>query len=1310
MTWREFAEYVCAQILGAITGAGLLGSLIGGPVGGAILGSAVGFASKSEKFQKFVFGEMDDEGNTLHEGLISQKVQNYVKDNKKELIGSAGIGAVTGAITGAGLLGTLVGGPVAGAILGIGTSVLKKSNMFNEFLFGDEARGQVGIIQSVKNIFGKYKKASDDNKELNKKMIGMGALGAGAGAVTAAALGKLGIFGLAMAPGGPIGGAILGLGVSMLAQKENFHKWLFGEKDENGEMKSAGLITQFGNMIKTSIFMPMKDSITNYLEDAAITIHYDILNNIRFGIQPILDKTLGLAKSIGNKVSDMFSTMATNIKEFFAPIVDVVDNFVVKPVRKLVSGVTNIVYKSVKFAVTAPFRLIGGIGTFLKNRVTDAISAFKTAVVDNIITPVKKTVNDYIIDPIKKKVQGFFNKIFGGIRNVATNIAGAISYIGDKWYNVGKDPKKFKDHTGKKDPTYYEQKKAAKENRKVEEQNLAQRRRERQIRTKNSEIIRKATGGMYTEDTEENRQRARMNDKYKDYKFDRIEALDVKWKREKQERDSRSTAGLNENGILNANLSQLDPESQQVSLLSRILNVLKGKGDSQGYTHNDENQNPDDQNNNQQSGDNSNQSENNTQNNQQQDTTDQNNNQQSTDDAQNNTNAESKSDFRKEIEHRQAEIAAAGGLFKFWGNKYKNTKIHRFSKNVEDDLRNNIGWYGRLFNNQSNNQNQNNGGRGFAKGTDNAEPGLALVGEGGTAELVEFRGGEKVYPSTHPKTQAYMSTVANATGTMGMDEDHIIDADIKKLDTQSQQVQILLRILAILKGKPGTDDAKDIEKVIKEEERATLAEETTSEEKREEVESESSSDDESTNQPKEKTRSEKFQEDINGVADRIKEAGGLRAYTKNAIKGSLSRAWNRSALKHGIDTVTGVARGVGNVVKGTTTATLGLGKYLFNKGKETADNVVSGGKKAKGFLSGLLFGKKEESEEDSDGKSKKKKGLFSKITNGIGKLGKKFSAQDDLDENENTKVEDADNVENTNDNSNALALFQQKNEDRQAAIDEDRKARLAEAIDKGVTAEERQQQIKEEKEASVLNAIKDSTETQVTEQKGFTKLWSSIFSKKGLITGSLILAAPFLLKAIKKIKEGGLWNFITDGLKNIGSFLSEKVGPFIKEHIEPLLLTGLEKLGGVIGDTLSSILPDWANNLLGLGGSRDTINGFASALGYKTKSGRMQFGVLDEKGEWDNESGARLKLGTKVAVKGATVVPGLKSTLGKNVAKNGWVKGTAKTAKQALTKKGRKEISKNGSNALIKKGNQKFRDNISKLLHGNAANIADDAV
>lgn len=1245
---KSINERLPSSMVGAATGtfagAGLLGSLIGGPVGGAILGTAVGFASKSEKFQKFIFGEVDDEGNRVHEGIISQKVQDYVKDNKKELIGSGVVGAAVGSITGAGLLGTLVGGPVAGAVLGIGTSVLKKSHMFNEFLFGDEARGQKGLIQSVKDIFGKYKKSSDGQKDLNKKVLGMGALGAGAGAVTAAAIGKMGVMGLALGPAGPIGGALLGLGASMLAQKDNFHKWLFGEKDENGEMKSAGLITQFGNMIKTSIFMPMKDSITNYLEDAAITIHYDILDNIRFGIQPILDKTMGLAKSIGDKVTNIFNTMATNIKEFFTPIVDVVDNFVVKPVRKLVSGVTNIVYKSVKFAVTMPFKIIGGIGTFLKNRVTDTIAAFKTAVLDNIITPVKNTVNDYIIKPIKDKVTSFFRKIFGGIRNVATNIAGAISYIGDKWYNVGKDPKKFKDHTGEKDPTYYQQKRAAKENRKVEEQNLAQRRRERKIRTKNSEIIRKATGGMYTEDTEENRQRARMNDKYKDYKFDEIEALDVKWKREKQERDTRSTAGLSENGILNANLSQLDPESQQVSLLSRILNVIKGKGDSQGYNHDDENQNSNDQ----QTNNNHQDSQNNTNNTQteQQNSNDQNNN-----------SEEQKSDFRKEIEHRQAEINAAGGLFKFWENSYKNTNLHRFAENIESDLRNKISWYGNLFNRQN-----NSGGRGFAKGTNNATPGPALVGEGGNAELVEFLGGEKVYPSTHPKTQAYMSTVANATGTMGLNENNIVNSDIKKLDTQSQQVQILLRILAILKGKPSTIDAKDIKKIINSEHNN--------------LPSTSNTDKSTPDIPEhEKTRAEIFQEDIDNVVDRIKAAGGLRGYTRNAIRGSISRAWNRSLLKHSIDTATNVTRGIGNAVKGTATRTLGLGKYLLNRG-------ISAGRNAKNLISGI-FGNKE------------------------------FSAQDDLDENENTNIEDFDDKQ-----SNALALISERRDEQKAEIESDRKARMAEAIDKGLTAEERQAQIKEEKERSVLDVLKESSQAQVTEQKGFTKLWSSIFSKKGLITGSILLAAPFVIKLIRKIKNGGLWSLISSGLSSVGKFFTEKVGPFFKEHIEPVLLSGLETIGETISSTLSGLLPEWLSGIFG-GNSEennkkiDTDNPIASATGYKTSSGRMQWGVLDEKGKWDNESGARLKLKTKLGVKGATLLPGFSKTFIENVSKNGFKKGSAKTFKSLLTKKGRKKIINNGSDALIKKGNTIFKNGANKLIHGKTTtsgvvNLGDD--
>ena len=1200
---KSINERLPSSMVGAATGtfagAGLLGSLIGGPVGGAILGTAVGFASKSEKFQKFIFGEIDEEGNRVHEGMISQKVQDYVKDNKKELIGSGVVGAAVGSITGAGLLGTLVGGPVAGAVLGIGTSVLKKSNMFNEFLFGSEKNGQTGLIQSVKDIFGKYSKSTDGQKDLNKKVLGMGALGAGAGAITAAAIGKMGVMGLALGPAGPIGGALLGLGASMLAQKDNFHKWLFGEKDENGEMKSAGLINQFGNMIKTSVFMPLKDSISNYAEDIAYTVQYEILDNIRFGIQPILDKTLGIAKKIGDKVTTMFTNIANGVKEFFSPIVDVVDNFVIKPVRKLVSGVTNIVYQGAKFIVTAPFKLIGNIGKLLKNKITDAIDAVKTTIEKTIITPIKNTITDYIINPIKNKVKGFFTKIGNGIRNVATNVAGAFTYLGNKWYNVGKPHEEEIDHTGEGKKGLIEQREIRKEQARRQRRINEQNKRERKIRTKNSEIIRKATGGMYTEDTEENRQKARMNEKYKNYDFGGLESLDQKWKREKQEKDERSTAGMSENNILNANLSQLDPESQQVSLLSRILNVLKGKGDSQGYVRNNQD------------------SDNSTQDDQQ------NNDQVNEEDS---NSQEEKSDHAKNVERMAAEIASDGGIFKHLAKKYKKTKVHRFSKNIEDDLRANIGWYGKLF---SDDNNDENGGRGYASGTESARPGLALVGEGGTAELVHFHGGEKVYSATHPKTQAYMSTVANATGTMGLNENNIVNSDIKKLDTQSQQVQILLRILAVLKGKPSTTDAKDIKKLINSE-RSSLPATTNI-----------------NNSEHEKTRSESFQDDINSVSDRIEAAGGLRGYTRNAIRGSISRAWNRSLLKRSIDTATNVTRGISNAVRGTATRTLGLGKYLLNRG-------ISAGRNAKSLISGI-FGNKE------------------------------FSAQDDLDENENTNIEDSDDKQ-----SNALALISERRDEQKAEIESDRKARMAEAIDKGLTAEERQAQIKEEKERSVLDVLKESSQAQVTEQRGFTKLWSSIFSKKGLITGSLLLAAPFVIKLIRKIKNGGLWNFISGGLRSIGDFLKEKALPFYQEHVEPLILSGLEKIGGVIGDTISSILPSW------LSGSSD-----------KNDDNITTRGVLDENGNWDNESGARLKLGTKLAVKGATIVPGIGKTFTTNASKYGLKRGTTKTIGSLFTKSGRKGISKVGSDELIKSGNKKFRTNIRNIFHG-AANTADN--
>ena len=81
------------------------------------------------------------------------------------------------------------------------------------------------------------------NEEIRKKapkhLFG-GVLGAAAGAAMG---GSTGLLGSLILPGGPIGGAIVGMGLSILSESETFKRIMFGEKDEDGK-RTGGIISK----------------------------------------------------------------------------------------------------------------------------------------------------------------------------------------------------------------------------------------------------------------------------------------------------------------------------------------------------------------------------------------------------------------------------------------------------------------------------------------------------------------------------------------------------------------------------------------------------------------------------------------------------------------------------------------------------------------------------------------------------------------------------------------------------------------------------------------------------------------------------------------------------------------------------------------------------------------------------------------------------------------------------------------------------------------------------------------------------------
>ena len=408
---------------------GLLGAMIGGPIGGVILGSAVGFASKSDKFQKFIFGDQDKDN-----GLITKKTQEFVSKNKNALIGGAALGGIKGAITGGGFLGTLVGGPVAGALLGMAATTALKSKAFHEFLFGDEKRGSIGVINSIKNVFSHVKDKNKDQAglSLTGKTVGMGATGAAAGALTASLLSQIGFMPAMLTAGGPIGGAIVGLGLAIKAQSDTFSRWLFGNKKKKDDPEyQAGVIGQLGNTLQAYVVQPFKNTVQDIADDMRISFKYNILGVIENAVQPIGEAAADMAFWVKKHTTQIFNKVGDAIRDKIAdPFVSLISRTLIQPFAALGKNVAKLTYNVGKQAVLLPFRVLNGITHAIVSPIRKVLHPVKFAKrIMNAITTGFERATGISLDPIRKAadvVGETMKKGAKGILSAPFNLVGGV--------------------------------------------------------------------------------------------------------------------------------------------------------------------------------------------------------------------------------------------------------------------------------------------------------------------------------------------------------------------------------------------------------------------------------------------------------------------------------------------------------------------------------------------------------------------------------------------------------------------------------------------------------------------------------------------------------------------------------------------------------------------------------------------------------------------------------------------------------------------------------------------------------------------
>ena len=325
---------------------GLLGALFmpGGPIGGAIVGTTLGFLSQSDRFKDWLFGPKDAEGTRIG-GVMSKSTQEFLKKNKAGIVGGATVGAMR-SILGFGLLPSffLPGGPIGGAIMGMGASMLYRSNAVQNFLFGKidpadpDGKRMGGIFQKM---FGKLKGKGNTFGNVGAGIIG----GAGLGLVTS----KLGILGAMMVPGGPIGGAILGTAAGIALSSEKWKKALFGEWDEDTQKRKGGLFGKFTNWFNLEVVAPLKLKLGDIQLNMGEWFQKSIANPFRDAIEPLKTE---------------FRLMVDNLKKMFVEgwqrftgfIGNVFEKYVGMPFGKFMN---DKVMKPIKGFLE---RLVGGIG------------------------------------------------------------------------------------------------------------------------------------------------------------------------------------------------------------------------------------------------------------------------------------------------------------------------------------------------------------------------------------------------------------------------------------------------------------------------------------------------------------------------------------------------------------------------------------------------------------------------------------------------------------------------------------------------------------------------------------------------------------------------------------------------------------------------------------------------------------------------------------------------------------------------------------------------------------------------------------
>lgn len=402
----------------------------------------------SKEMTKEVIGDFGEngEGSEVLKKEHAKSNKSFFEKAKKFLpkgIAAALLGGAIGtsvSIHGAGLIGSLFlpSGVIGGAVLGTAGALLASSDTFKSFLFGkknkdgENTKGSEGFVsQKTQSAFKKALPLVVGAGTLGAlKYMMKGAIGAGAGPAS----GPTGFFLNSLLPGGPLGAAVLGLGIGLLKNNDRFKSILFGESSDEEDKKGGALskpLNALNQIMKKSGHF-IKAGGKGALIGAGTGLAVSKMGLLGAAIGPAGPIGLGLL-GFGLGVA----SQTEKFKEYMFGQEEFDENGNSKGRKK-----TGLLYQVRNLLVTRVFEPIGD--TLMENVEDFAFWAKK-----NIMRPFQKAVGP-IIDSarsIKKhftdKINDFFNKLgesvigsFKTVFNVAfkpmAKVAGAIGQAATK--------------------------------------------------------------------------------------------------------------------------------------------------------------------------------------------------------------------------------------------------------------------------------------------------------------------------------------------------------------------------------------------------------------------------------------------------------------------------------------------------------------------------------------------------------------------------------------------------------------------------------------------------------------------------------------------------------------------------------------------------------------------------------------------------------------------------------------------------------------------------------------------------------------